>query len=178
MRARQVYRLSLLVISISAFINIVVAVRVMLSLRSPVQYNFRVIEPPVITNVVTSGAFNVPLPGVPVDYSPQPFDVSTNAAQNVVCVDTNLTEIAIEAYHYMRVDGSPCFRLNGYNYKVGDLCVYGRVLAVFPERILLEGGGYISNSRRIFDLVPFSPPVVHAVQNNEEVQNVEHRDNS
>lgn len=151
MRARRVYRLSIFILSSASIVNIVVAVRVMFALRNPVNYNFRIIEPPVFTNVTSSAvSFSRSIPGEPVD---RVSDLSTNSAQ--LASFTNLqVQVAVESYHYMRIGGFPCMRLNGLNYSIGDRTAYGVISAIFPERVYLENSGYISNSRRVFDVDP------------------------
>lgn len=156
MKARRVYRLSMVVISIAAVVNVVVAVRVLFALRNPVSYNFRIVEPPVITNYFPLAVGNN-LPGSPVEQLPA-VDVSSNVVTHAT---NSFVEVAVEAYHYMRILGEPSFRLNGFNYRVGDDCVYGRILRIYPERVYLDSG-YISNSRRTFDLVS---PVVQPLAN-------------
>ena len=150
MRARRAYRLSLVILGVASLLNVIVAVRVLLALRSPVSYNFRVIEPPIITNVVTSVAFDARMPGVPVDEAPQTLDVSTNL---VYSASTNRVEVAVDQYHYMRVDDVPRIRLNGQTYSSGDVCAYGRISSIFPERVYFDDGSYLTNTRRTFDLV-------------------------
>lgn len=151
MKSRVVYRLGFAVLGVSAAVNVVVAVRVFFAMQSPVSYNIRVIEPPVFTNVVASLPTLPPMPGVRTNESPQTLDVSLD-------LNTNRFEVASESYHYMRVDGQPRFRLNGRNYAVGDLTAYGKVERIYPERIYLDDGGFISNTRRVFDIVEFVPP--------------------
>lgn len=150
MRARKAYRLSLVILGLASVVNVIVAIRVLVALRSPVSYNFRVIEPPIITNVTASAAFDVRLPGDCIEQPPQTLDVSTNF---VVSTTTNRVEVAVDQYHFMRVDGSPLVRLNGQYYSVGDVCAYGRIAEIFPERVYFEDGTFLSNSRRVFDLV-------------------------
>lgn len=150
MRARKAYRLSLVILGFASLVNVIVAIKVLLALRSPVQYNFRVIEPPVLTNVFTSAAFDARMPGVTVNEAPQHPDVSTNSA---VSASTNRVEVAIDQYHFMRVDDVPRFRLNGQTYSTGDVCAYGRISSIFPERVYFDDGSYLTNSRRVFDLV-------------------------
>lgn len=150
MRARKAYRLSLVILGFASLVNVIVAIRVLLALRSPVQYNFRVIEPPVVTNVITSAAFDVRMPGDPVNEVPQHSDVSTNF---VASVSTNRIEVAIDQYHFMRIDDVPRIRLNGQTYSAGDVCAYGRISSIFPERVYFDDGSFLTNSRRVFDLV-------------------------
>lgn len=150
MKSRLVYRWGFAVLGVSAVVNLIVAVRVFFAMQNPVAYNIRVIEPSVYTNVVASLPMLEPLPGEPTNEAPQQVDVSPDS-------NTNVFEVASEQYHYMRVNGRPLFRLNGRNYSVGDDTAYGTIERIYPERVYLTDGGFISNSRRVFDIADFAP---------------------
>lgn len=157
MKSRMVYRWGFVVLGFSAVVNLIVAVRVFFAMQHPVEYNIRVIEPPIYTNVVASLPSFPPMPGVETNEAPQTLDVSPDFAI------TNHFEVAAETYHYMRIDDRPCFRLNGRNYSAGDVTAFGTVRQIYPERVYFDDGGYISNLRRVFDVVglaPTSPAVV------------------
>lgn len=155
MRARRAYRLSLVILGLASLVNVIVAIRVLVALRSPVSYHFRVVEPPIITNVVTSALVDLSLPGTPVDEPVYSVSVSTNSPVSFDSCISNRVEIAVDQYHFMRVNDFPCIRLNGQTYSVGDVCAYGRIISIFPERVYFDDGSYLSNSRRVFDLVDF-----------------------
>lgn len=167
MKSRIVYRWGFAVLGVSAVVNLIVAVRVFFAMQKPVAYNIRVIEPPVYTNFVASLPVLPPMPGVQTNEVPKVRDVLPDLA-------TNRFEVAAESYHYMRVNGRPLFRLNGHNYSVGDITAYGTVARIYPERVYFDDGGYISNLRRVFDIVEFVPPVVRP----EPLPRVESREDS
>lgn len=145
MKSRLVYRWGFAVLGLSAAVNLIVAVRVFFAMQNPVAYNIRVIEPPVLTNIVASLPTFGPMSGLSTNEAPHTLDFLPE-------INTNHFEVASEAFHYMRVNGRPLFRLNGCNYAVGDVTAYGTVDRIFPERVYLTDGGYIANSRRLFDL--------------------------
>lgn len=56
------------------------------------------------------------------------------------------TEYPCNDYLYFVADGRKCVRLWGRIYMAGSLTSRGRVLDVFPDRVVLENGDSISNS--------------------------------
>lgn len=49
-------------------------------------------------------------------------------------------------YSHMVIDGVPMIRYCGRYYSAGDTISYGRIVAVFPDRLQLEDGVWIRNT--------------------------------
>lgn len=50
-------------------------------------------------------------------------------------------------YHYMEVNGRPMIHYCGRSYGVGDSISYGRIEAIFPDRVRLSDGLFMKNSK-------------------------------
>lgn len=136
MRARLAYRSSLAVACVCALVNVVVLVRVWRLASSPVSYNVRVIEPQ-------------PLPSFPTPPGRQPLpDPSTNEvdiASRGPTFERKPEQLAVIPYSVAVVDGVRVLCMNGRYYRSGDACAFGVVDFIFPERVYVRSGDYISN---------------------------------
>lgn len=135
MRARLAYRSSLAVACVCALVNVVVLVRVWRLASSPVSYNVRVIEPQ-------------PLPSFPALPGQSSPDSSTNAVDIVSRAPTferKPEQVAVIPYSVALVDGVRVLCMNGRYYRSGDACAFGVVDFIFPERVYVRSGDYISN---------------------------------
>ena len=139
MKARFAYRASLGVALFFGFCNAVVAVRVFLLARSPVHYDVRVVQPP--APPFFSSLTNFPLSVSSVH--------ALSDASNIVSTASTFSpgrEVAALDYHYFSVGGRPHIRLHDAYYIIGDATAYGVIDLIFPERVYLRGGDWISNT--------------------------------
>lgn len=135
MRARLAYRSSLAVACVCALVNVVVLVRVWRLASSPVSYNVRVIEPQ-------------PLPSFPTPPGQLSPDSPTNGVDIVSRGSTferKPEQLAVIPYSVALVDGVRVLCMNGRYYRSGDACAFGVVDFIFPERVYVRSGDYISN---------------------------------
>lgn len=94
-----------------------------------------------IDNVVTNHFFTITQLVERVSVSSDPSPRSFGASK----VESVSLEVPTP-YHYMSVNGEPMFKYYGRNYKVGDLTSYGRIEAIFPDRVRLEGSVFLKNT--------------------------------
>lgn len=135
MRARLAYRSSLAVAFVCALVNVVVLVRVWRLASSPVSYNVRVIEPQPLP------FFPAP-PGQPL---PDPSTNATDIASEGPTFERKPEQVAVIPYSVAIVDGVRVLCMNGRYYRSGDACAFGVVDFIFPERVYVRSGDYISN---------------------------------
>lgn len=135
MKPRAVYRLSLAVVGFLSALNVSVVVWVFFRLRSPVSYNVRVIEPPVLPHAPV--LLDSSLPGEP----------STNSPAFPVVLPDPLPSVEryLLPFQYFEVGGVPAAFVNGRYIYPSSRHAYGVVRDIYPERIYLEGGSYIDN---------------------------------
>ena len=93
------------------------------------------------TNLSSTQSFSPPSSLSPV------FSAPTSLAHTVSSPDTPVTkEVARWPYRYFVVRRRiGCEFMNRYYYD-GSSCSYGRISAIYPDRILLDGGDWITNT--------------------------------
>lgn len=138
MKARTVYRLSVLFNSLSFVVLVGVSFRVLQLSRSPVEYHINIVEPPVYTNSFTSP--------VEKDLSFPPTVLSRPPSVSSNFVTSSFSPSVYRLPYSYYVSGRPCFNLFGVDYTVGSVHAYGVVSSIFPERVYFSNGGYIENS--------------------------------
>lgn len=137
MRPRVLYKFAVPLLAVGVVGNVALCCFVYSRLKSPLQYNIRVVEASAIPSPPQSLALT--LPG----------DIPTNSAPSVVATPVQASPLPPRSYSlpyvYFEADGRRGAFVNGRYVYVGDRHAYGVVTDVFPERIYLSNGDYIDN---------------------------------
>lgn len=139
MRPRTLYRLAVPLLAVGVVGNVALAFVVYSRLKSPMQYNIRVVENSAVP--AAPQALSLTLPGDPL--------VSSNV--HVVATEVHSSPSPPRVYSlpfvYFEADGRRGAWCNGKYVYIGDRHAYGVVTDIFPERIYLSNGDYIDNIR-------------------------------
>lgn len=138
MRARTVYRLSTVSLSVLAGVNCFVAFRLWRVSSRPVNFELRYVE-------------QAPLsfsPAPAPDSSLLPISKAAPASAASESVPLSPPRGYTASFRVFWVSGRPFARLNGVDYTIGDTHAYGVVRSIYPERVVFASGDYIDNIKQ------------------------------